>query len=268
MHTRLFILALFGAMQSANVAASEALPLCTIHSPPHKVALLELFTSEGCDSCPPADQFFSQFGKTQPIREQRVLMLSLHVDYWNGLGWSDPFSSAIFSQRQRALAAAAGSNTIYTPEVFVAGKELRGGPNGWRSSLPERIAALNRQPAQAKIEIQLLPGKDVAVTVNAQSDIQKPGSKLYLALIENNLRSQVNAGENRGRLLQHDYVARNWFSTPLLAGPQAHAQIKQIFSLPQTAKRSNYALAAFVQDADGQVLQALSLPLDEANCMQ
>jgi hypothetical protein len=98
---------------------------CERSSPTHTVALVELYTSEGCNSCPPADRWLSSLlsrhGST------RVVPLSLHVDYWDYIGWSDPFAQAQFSERQRRLA---GGATIYTPEVFVSARELR----GWRDA--------------------------------------------------------------------------------------------------------------------------------------
>src|ERR1039457_1730220 len=120
MKTLLFTTAICIASLTAAIAET-----CTIHSPPHTVALLELYTSEGCDSCPPADKFVSGLRAASGLGANQVVPISLHVDYWDYIGWKDVFAQHAYTERQRWLSDLARTRTVYTPEVFVGGQELR-----------------------------------------------------------------------------------------------------------------------------------------------
>lgn len=251
--------ALNGALQIAPALAAGS---CSAHSPAYRVALLELYTSEGCSSCPPADQFVSGLRAAGVTPEQAVLM-SLHVDYWNGIGWKDPFSRAAFTERQRWLSALAGSRTIYTPEIFMAGQEVRGGVDGWARAVPAAVKRANGQPAQADISIVL--GQPGAAGVPVEVKASSPrGGKLFVALVQNGLASNVTAGENSGRLLRHDYVVREWLAPVALAdadGKGGHAAVvSRVLALPPGAAPGKLGVSAFVQSDRGEVLQALALP--------
>ncbi|MFL6703417.1 MAG: DUF1223 domain-containing protein, partial [Paraburkholderia graminis] len=111
------------ALLCASGLVSAASAMCSARSPAHRVALVELYSSEGCNSCPPADAWLGQWKNSGATRS--VVPLALHVDYWNGLGWTDRFSQHRFTERQQTLTDLAGGHTIYTPEVFVGGRELR-----------------------------------------------------------------------------------------------------------------------------------------------
>lgn len=241
------------------LAAGAQLPAqaggCSKSSPAHTVALLELYTSEGCDSCPPADKFVSQLHAGGGLGPDQVLPLSLHVDYWDYIGWKDRYAQAIFSERQRKLAALAGMRSVYTPEVFIAGKELR----NWRGGVTDAVLQINRQPARAEIKISLdqLQQRQLQLTLQAKA---AQAGKLHFALVEQGLVSRILAGENRGATLQHDHVVRTWGEPITLAAAAGISQPRQI-QLPADAKLSNLSLAAFVQSSQGEVLQALSLPL-------
>jgi hypothetical protein len=133
----------------ARAAGVHAAPpaACERSSPPHTVALVELYTSEGCSSCPPADRWLS--GLAARYGADRIVPLSLHVDYWDYIGWQDPYAQRQFGERQRELGRFATSPTIYTPEVFVGMRELR----NWRDpvTFDRRLQEINRQPAGAEI---------------------------------------------------------------------------------------------------------------------
>jgi hypothetical protein len=242
---------------------AQAAASCSGRSPAHAVALLELYTSEGCDSCPPADHFVSGLRAAGVAQEQAVL-LSLHVDYWNYIGWKDVFSRAAFTERQRYLSDLAGSRTIYTPELFVAGQELRGGSERWKRGVPEAVKRINGHPAQADISINLgapgAAGLPLEVHASAQA-----GGKLYVALVESGIDSQVRAGENRGLTLHHDYVVREWLTPAPLAAdgksPKPMASVARTVPLPAGALPKNLGVAAFVQTERGEVLQAYTLPV-------
>jgi hypothetical protein len=243
---------------------------CSKQSPAHTVALLELYTSEGCSSCPPADAFVSGMhvggaGKSAPasvsgLTLDNVVPLSLHVDYWDYIGWKDSYAQHAFTERQKQLSQFAGSHTIYTPEVFVAGRELR----DWSDALPAAIKRINARPAQAQINIRLgkLMGGSVPVEVKANA---AQGSKLYVALYQNDLVSEIRAGENRGATLKHDYVVRDWAGPMTLLGDakggEGKAALSKTFLVTSSTGMQHVGVAAFVQTEKGEVLQALALPL-------
>jgi hypothetical protein len=227
---------------------------CSKQSPAHTVALLELYTSEGCDSCPPADRFVSGL-RSAGLTAAQVVPLSLHVDYWDYIGWKDIFARPAFTQRQRWLAQLASSHTVYTPEIFISGRELR----NWRNGVPAAVERINTMPAQASIKLNVgVPANGslpIDVDVRAAS-----GSKLFVALYENGLSSDVRAGENRGVTLRHDYVVRDWVG-PVAVNADGKQTLPRVLSLPTDAAGKNLGVAAFVQDDKGAVLQALALPL-------
>ena len=233
----------------------QAAEICGKASPSHTIALLELYTSEGCDSCPPADKTISQLHQSSGLSMDQVIPVSLHVDYWDYLGWKDVFASKSFTDRQRQLASLAGTRTVYTPEIFMAGKELR----NWRNGMGEDIKRINQKPAAASLRLGIEKLADNTLYFKLQADSAQD-VKLHYALLEQGLISKVAAGENRGASLQHDFVARAWgeaYSLP--AGKQGNFASQ--LSLPANAKRKNLSLLAFAQNGQGQVLQALSLPL-------
>jgi len=234
---------------------------CSKQSPPHTVALLELYTSEGCNSCPPADKFVSglRSGTTEAgLSPDQIVPLSLHVDYWDGIGWKDVFSKHAYTERQRRHSDLAHTRTIYTPEVFVAGQELL----NWSGGLPATVKRENARPAKADIGIALgkISGGSLPVEVSATSALR---GHLFIAFFENGLVSEVKAGENRGATLRHDYVVRE------LIGPldvpmdpkNAKALFSRTFAVPVGAAAKNLGVAAFVQSDSGEVLQALALPV-------
>jgi hypothetical protein len=234
---------------------------CSNQSPAHTVALLELYTSEGCSSCPPADKFVGGVHRTLGINQ--VVPLALHVDYWDYIGWKDVFAKREFTERQRWLSNAGGSHTVYTPEMFVAGQELR----NWSGGLPATVKRINERPAQADIGIALgkLAGNSLAIEVNATmaqnvAHNAAQRGKLFVALYENGLASAVKAGENSGATLKHDYVVREWIG-PVALGGDGKARLSRALSVPPGAVGKNLGVAAFVQSDRGEVLQALALPL-------
>ncbi|GGC70631.1 DUF1223 domain-containing protein [Undibacterium terreum] len=244
------VAALLAAPHIAGMAQS-----CSKTSPAHTVALLELYTSEGCDSCPPADKFVSSLYKTSGLNADQLIPISLHVDYWDYIGWKDSFAKPLFTERQRWLAEVADSRNVYTPEIFIGGHELR----NWRGGIPAAVKRINETPAQADIRISLDKSTDNKLRLNLVSKSAQPG-KLYFALTENSLVSNVKAGENRGVTLQHDYVAREW-GAPINLMRGISENFSREINLPANAANRNLAITAFVQSGKGAVLQALSLPV-------
>ena len=217
-----------------------------------RMALLELYTSEGCNSCPPTDHWVSSLPQPQFV-PQRLVVLAFHVDYWNYLGWPDRFSQRRFTERQQALVRVNGLRTAYTPQLLLNGRDFRD-----TAGIEKHVAHINAQPPSVNLALQaerkgLALKTGVSVSPVAQST-QEP-IELYVALTENNLVSEVQAGENRGKRLQHDYVVR------VLIGPVAVTANKTThheWEIPLASdwKTADLGLAAFVQSAKtGEVLQ-------------
>jgi len=176
--------------------------------------LVELFTSEGCSSCPPADDVLLRFDKTQPVPGAEIIALSEHVDYWNRLGWADPYSSADFSRRQAQYAEAFRIDGNYTPQMIVDGQAEFVGSNASRAR-----EAIMRAAQAAKATVQITraakssEAQAAAVPLQVHVEGLPPGAdnraiEVLLAITEDNLRSSVSRGENSGRVLKHTAVVR------------------------------------------------------------
>jgi hypothetical protein len=164
--------------------------------------LVELYTSEGCSSCPPADDALAFLEKEQPFMQAEIITLALHVDYWNRLGWRDEFSSPLFSQRQTVYAQKMKLDSTYTPQMIVDGRIQFVGSNLGDAS--KAILEAAKTP-KAKIET-VLDGETLKIKI---SDAPKhEDASVYLAVAENNLASNVKRGENAGKNLAHTSVVR------------------------------------------------------------
>src|SRR5271154_3718379 len=165
--------------------------------------VVELFTSEGCSSCPPADRLLARLEQTQPVAGAQIIALEQHVDYWNDLGWMDPFSSAQFSERQSNYVRALHANTAYTPQMIVDGATEFVG-----SSERDALAAIAKSSRTAKATVVLEQRQDsragpetaalrVRLEPLANWDARE-GADVILAITENGLSSSVTRGENAG----------------------------------------------------------------------
>jgi hypothetical protein len=242
---------MLAAVLAAPMANAQS---CSGKSPAHTVTLLELYTSEGCSSCPPADRFLSGL-RAAGITADQVAPLSLHVDYWNRIGWQDPFSRKEFTERQQMLSSLAGSTFVYTPEFFANGRELR----HWSTALADIVKRTNSRPARAELAIAIARSAPMAINVKVDGK-GPPGALLQVAIHQNNLDSVVTRGENGGRTLHHDYVVRRWFD-PIRLDAGGAARLVQSYSLPDRRPAVDFGITAFIQAPDGAVLQAFSLPL-------
>ena len=241
------------ALVIACFATPAGAAQCVARSGERTAALVELYTSEGCSSCPPADRWLSNVGKA--FATEQVVPLALHVDYWDYIGWKDPFARREFSQRQRRLSQLQRLALVYTPQVLVQGAEFR----TWGSSEFERtVARINAQPARSQIQLEIgaITPKVLRVRVEAavHDASQRAEAGLYLAAYENRLETRVTAGENSGRVLSHDHVALEW------QGPYALGSRELDLPLLPKAKLADSGVVAFVQNRrTAQVLQALAL---------
>ncbi|HSB64861.1 MAG TPA: DUF1223 domain-containing protein [Thermoanaerobaculia bacterium] len=210
--------------------------------------LVELFTSEGCSSCPPADLALARLERTQPVAGAQIVPLSLHVDYWNRLGWADPFSSESFSARQSDYSRAWGKNRVYTPQVVVDGYvELLGSDETKARRAVEEAA---RRPKTA-IELSRTAsgsGPALRIRVRVMPPVA-PGdtAELLLALTEDGLASDVSRGENAGRQLVHIAVVRDLAVVGALR-PGASFETERPLHLNADWKRNALHAVAFIQE--------------------
>jgi hypothetical protein len=193
-----------GLLTGAHARAASVV----IEGPATRVQLLELYTSEGCSSCPPADAWLARLAQDRTLW-QRVVPVALHVDYWDGLGWRDRFASPSHGARQRAYERAGHANGTYTPGWFVDGREWR----GWfaRQPLPEaaggEVGSLRLTMDGARVEV-----------ATAHPALARRGAVLHVALLGSGLASEVRRGENRGRALSHAFVVLQHVQVPFGAG--------------------------------------------------
>jgi hypothetical protein len=229
--------------------------------------VVELFTSEGCSSCPPADALLARMDETQPVEGAEVIALAQHVDYWNYLGWSDPFSSHELSERQGAYAQAFGRDGVYTPQMVVDGRAEFAGGNGDKAF--DEIARAAREP---KAEV-LLTRADAQAKADAPVRLSLRVEKLpklsdgdaaevLLAITEGGLASDVSRGENTGRKLKHVGVVR---SLTKLGEIGAGAFSTETSVTPDKAwRRENLRAVVFIQErASRRVVGASSVKLFE-----
>ena len=244
---------------AAAFAASVQGGQCAARSGPNTAALVELYTSEGCSSCPPADRWLSGLS-AQGYVPERLVPLALHVDYWDYIGWKDRYAKREFSLRQRKLTQLQRVALVYTPQVMLQGQDFR----GWGTpAFEQALAKINGQPARADIALELLPTGPGTLSVRVRAAVldaaKADEAGLYLAAYENRLATRVGAGENRGRTLSHDHVVLEWQGPLAFSGSRIAAE--RALPLLPGAQRANSGVAAFVQNRrTGDVLQVLMLP--------
>jgi hypothetical protein len=224
-------------------AAAETLHL---ESPGSRVSLLELYTSEGCSSCPPADRWISKL-KDDPRLWREVVPVAFHVDYWDYIGWNDRFASAVYSNRQREYARSRHVSTVYTPGFVLAGEE-------WRSWFILPVLRLDDDEPAGKLRLSV-DGRQAAIAftpaVPVSGDLE-----VHVAILGFGLKTEVRAGENDGRTLEHDFVVLGYRS--LATSRQASAHTAS-FSLPDAKTPSERkAVAAWISaPGDPSPIQAV-----------
>ncbi len=238
--------------------AALAAPSCEARSGAGTTALLELYTSEGCSSCPPADRWFARYASQTGADAPNLL--AFHVDYWDQIGWPDRFARAAYTKRQGDRVNAGGSSTVYTPQLMASTRrDLR-----WNR--PEQVDGVVHQlrgrKAEASLQLQAQPGPGGwTVSVRGQSSASSnPPASMYLALYENGLVSNVKAGENAGATLHHDRVVRGLWGPWPVAMTGTSRQL--LVNLPKDARAAHSGFTAFIEnESSGETLQSLGLPL-------
>ncbi len=257
--TKLLILISVSLMAGMLLSATDA-PQPTVPAP----VLVELFTSEGCSSCPPADALLQQLERSQPVAGAQLIVLSEHVDYWNHIGWTDPYSSRFFSDRQNSYSGRFGLSSVYTPQMVVDGSTEFVG-NDSRLATQAVQKALGQQKVPVRISnISLESPKVLRVHVDAGAlpeASKAPKADVYLVVALNHAESQVLRGENSGRKLTHVGVVQSLTKIGSLEAGKGFAQDVRVKvdskSDPNNLDMTNMRVIAFVQQAgQRQVLGA------------
>ena len=213
------------------------------------LVVIELFTSEGCSSCPPADELVAKIQKE--YKDQPVYILAFHVDYWNRLGWRDVFSNADYSARQYEYSKYLHISQVYTPQIVVNGKkEFVGSEEG---TLRNAIKAGLQQTASAQITLSDVKAEQGKVTVHYQTNGNGANRSLLLALVERSAQSKVKAGENRGLNLSHVQIIRQLDKVILTNGSNG----SQSINLPKDFNPQKWEIIALVQNTQtGEIIGA------------
>lgn len=212
-------------------------------------AVVELFTSEGCSSCPSADAVVAKIEKESAGKP--VYILAYHVDYWNRLGWKDVFSSADYSRRQNVYANWLNLSSVYTPQVIVNGrKEFVGSQE---ATLRNAISAGIGKAGKATLTLEGLKANNSEALVKYNAEGAGSNTSLVLALVEKNATTEVKAGENGGRTLKHVQIVTQIENVALNGNKSGEAGI----ALPKNFTMQNYEVIAFVQNTqNGEILAA------------
>lgn len=223
--------------------------------------VVELFTSEGCSSCPPADALLARLLEPRSVPGAEVIALSEHVDYWNRLGWTDPYSSKEFSERQSRYAGARGTTNIYTPQMVVDGRAEFVGSDARRAR--EEIAKAARE---RKAEVDLSRdgrASPLRVRVATLPSLERGDmAEVLLAIVEDGLTSDIRRGENAGRRLSHVGVVRRLETLGVISGsPPAFERRVEVAADPAW-KPGRLRAVAFVQErASRRILGAAQIGL-------
>ena len=218
----------------------------------HPVALIELYTSQGCSSCPPAEKWLGELEQSG-IKSTQAIPLALHVDYWDYIGWKDQFSQKYFTQRQYQYRKTNHSESVYTPQIMFNGNDVR------QVNFGNSLSELSRKNAAVAFKVMAesvnQSNLKVAIDFNRIDAIAK-NSRVVVVLAENNLVGHIKAGENAGRTLKHDHVVRIWKNI---------GQIRNKFNLTLPVnpkwKKENLDIIVIVETSGMQTQQALKLAL-------
>jgi len=227
-----------------------------------QLAVLELFTAEGCGLCPAADRWVHKLPK-QGITDEQLIILGFHIDYLNDQkGWVDHFSSPVFTKRQQQQAHLNLYQTVYTPEFVVSGEVI----HNWKKHVKDVVHAVNSFDPEASIQLNVTKQNDELV-IDSQIVIQgkenRQYSKLYLAVSENDIISKVNGGDNAGATFNHQNLVRTWLG-PFNLNENGETILNSKVKIDDEWNMDKVSIVAVVQNLeDGFVLQGLKLALDK-----
>lgn len=256
---------------SSRQAPQAVVPTRDSQPPPAQLTspvIVELFTSEGCSDCPPADRLLSRLEQTQPVPGAQIIALEQHVDYWDSEGWRDPFSSSLFTRRQKDYVYAFNLSTAYTPEMVIDGTTEFVGSDSRRA-----VAAIERAALTPKANLRIEPRPDAtsdAQTAHLRVSLPtlsgwnpKHGADVLIAITEDDLASNVTRGENAGAQLNHCSVVRELRVLGRVASSVAFSADPDL-SLAEDWKLENLHVVVFAQDrSTRRVLGASTISLSE-----
>jgi hypothetical protein len=252
------------AIAAGAVAPSGPVAVSAGTAPPRSVVVVELFTAQGCSSCPPADRVLSALGRDESLRE-RVVPLAFHVDYWDAIGWTDPFGSPRWSARQEAYGRRFGLGGVYTPQLVLDGRaEMNGGQE---ARVREEIARGLERPPLARIGLAAALAEarlEAVVTAGAELLEDRAGkTDLMVAVFENAVDTPVARGENEGAVLRNDFIVRRLETALSLAGRAGTSRSRELkVRVDPGWRRENLGVAAFLQDPRSlEILGAVAKPL-------
>jgi hypothetical protein len=218
--------------------------------------LVELFTSEGCSSCPPADQVLMSLQNQQPLPGVHIITLGEHVSYWNYLGWQDPFSSDLFSERQHRYAGLFRNSSVYTPQMIIDGHTEFVGSD-YRKALSVIGEAAKGPKAEIIVDVHSSANDKCVVKgeVKWNSVPEAQNAAVLAAVVEDDLHSSVIWGENSGRILHHNSVVREFIDVRDSVQPSGEFEITT--SIKPSWNRQNLRVVVFAQNpTTGQILGA------------
>lgn len=205
----------------------------------NRVQLIELFSSESCSSCPPADAWISTF-QEHPDLWKSFVPIVFHVSYWNHLGWKDGFSSEEMTQRQEAISRTWAQPSVYTPGMIVDGHEWK----GWRSN-PSSFPSSSNQ----RIELSISKNDDGSFRVKAKGLSSAKKYSVHIAKLAMGLSSSIRGGENSGQTLKHNFIVLDWTGNSISqSAPEAHFFLKN-----KETTASRFAIAAWIEEAGSPI---------------
>ena len=230
-----------------------------------RVVVVELFTSEGCSSCPPADALLKQLSERQFAQGVQIVALEEHVDYWNHLGWKDPYSSSEFSQRQSDYAQVFGADGVYTPQMIVDGQNEFVGSRSLAAK-----EAIEKAANRPKAEIVLVPSANSSTSKPA-FEVQLKGldgisvrgeTELWVAVTEKGLQTDVKAGENSGETLKHAAVVRSLRKIDTIRDAAGYNRQIQL-AIDSSWKKENLAVVVFLAEKNSRkIIGAAATSID------
>ncbi len=235
-----------------------------------EAVVVELFTSEGCSSCPPADALLAELDTKQPLGSADIIAIEEHVDYWDELGWKDPYSSSAWTARQNDYAGTLRNGSAYTPQMVVDGTTGFVGNRGGTARQEIEKAATNRKARIEISQVSLVENKAVTLKVNIEKSLRvspKDTAEVIVVITESGLRSSVKGGENNGKDLQHSPVLRE-FRVIGTAGKSGEEEFTAQPSVKLDAKwnAANLRAVVFIQEKKSRrILGAATIRLTQPN---
>jgi hypothetical protein len=239
----LLVSALTGAQTPMQSGAQST--TCRATSGKNVPAIVELYTSEGCSSCPPADRWLSQQIANTDY-STKMIALAFHVDYWDYIGWKDAYARADFGTRHSSLVRANGSSTVYTPQLFINGRDDR----SWRVG----VAGMNSTPARAMIDVEA-EWRDGKLAFRGRITEGNDTMRIRYAVVENGISTVVKAGENAGEILKQDAVVRDHAIVSVGADKSFSINAK----LASNVKREKSLLHVIAENGRGEAQAAVTL---------